>query len=89
MGNVVASYVFAPPKPTYDETYPHQVTYLTTKSKKMIPCYFMKSAKKTNTTIIYSHGNAADIGAMVGFYNRIGVDSFSNSMTSLFFSEII
>lgn len=65
MGNVVASYVFAPPKPTYDESYPYPVTFLTTKSKKMIPCYFMKANKDTTTTIIYSHGNAADIGAMV------------------------
>ncbi|KAG2378046.1 hypothetical protein C9374_008668 [Naegleria lovaniensis] len=67
MGQIVSQYVFAPPKPTYDEHHPYPVTFLTTKSKKMIPCYYMKANKDTPTTIIYSHGNAADIGAMFDF----------------------
>ncbi|KAL9646500.1 hypothetical protein ABK040_006559 [Willaertia magna] len=68
MGNsIVSSYVFVPPKPSYDESYPHPVTFLTTKSNKLIPSYFLKAKNNTKTTIIYSHGNAADIGLMYDF----------------------
>jgi pimeloyl-ACP methyl ester carboxylesterase len=69
MGNsIVSSYVFMPPEPPmYDAENPYPVTWLTTKSGKTIPSYFLPAKKATKTTILYSHGNAADIGAMYEF----------------------
>lgn len=66
--NPISSLVFVPPKPsTYTADKPYPVEWLTTKSKYKIPCYFLPATTATKTTIVYSHGNAADIGAMFMF----------------------
>jgi pimeloyl-ACP methyl ester carboxylesterase len=69
MGAVVSSYVFVPPDPcSYNETEPCTVTWLTTESHKKIPCYYLKAKKPgVKTHILYSHGNATDIGQMYEF----------------------
>jgi len=68
MGGIVSQYVFVPPRCSYTTSHPHQVTWLQTASHKQIPAYYLKS-KDANmkTHILYSHGNAADIGQMHDF----------------------
>lgn len=69
MGNsVISKFVFMPPEPTYTEFSPYNVTKIPTKSGKTIPAYFLPAKNaNTKTTIVYSHGNAADIGSMFDF----------------------
>jgi abhydrolase domain-containing protein 17 len=63
--NAIGKYVFCPQSSSYTETYPYDVTWLKTKSDKKIPSYFLrKEDKSIKTTILYSHGNASDIGNM-------------------------
>ncbi|KAL0488689.1 alpha/beta hydrolase domain-containing protein [Acrasis kona] len=81
MGNIVSSYVFMPPMTSYDENKPMAITWLETKTKKSIPSYFLPSKKQgVKTTVLYSHGNAADIGLMYDFLvllrDYLGVNIF-------------
>lgn len=79
--SVVSKFVFMPPEPcTYTLDRPSKVIFVTTKSGKQIPAYFLPANPKTKTTILYSHGNAADLGAMYEFLvllrNALGVNVF-------------
>lgn len=68
MGNLISGFVFVPPDTTYTERSPHPVTWILTKSRRKIPAYWMPSRHgSTKRTIVYSHGNATDIGGMYEF----------------------
>mmetsp|Transcript_9388 Transcript_9388/g.13892 ORF Transcript_9388/g.13892 Transcript_9388/m.13892 type:complete len:256 (-) Transcript_9388:23-790(-) len=72
MGNTINKFVFFPPETTYTEEHPYPVTWIKTKSNKNIPAYHLISSNKDNKkTILYSHGNAADIGAMFPFLHLL------------------
>ncbi|ORM41368.1 Alpha/beta hydrolase domain-containing protein 17C [Babesia sp. Xinjiang] len=60
MGNILTSAVFLPPKATYNSTDPH-VHMLPTKEGYTLAAYFIKH-RDARYTILYSHGNAEDIG---------------------------
>jgi abhydrolase domain-containing protein 17 len=56
--------------------------YTKTKRGNKIACLYIKNPKKTSKyTILFSHGNAADLGMLTGFYCRLvhhlNVDLFS------------
>eukprot|EP01027_Heterolobosea_sp_BB2_P019090 GEZU01026817.1.p1 GENE.GEZU01026817.1~~GEZU01026817.1.p1 ORF type:complete len:131 (-),score=29.49 GEZU01026817.1:21-413(-) len=69
MGAQISSFVFMPPnRNTYTWWEPAKCTRLETKSGKSIPAYWLPSPDPKETrTIIYSHGNATDIGEMYLF----------------------
>jgi abhydrolase domain-containing protein 17 len=50
-----------------------EVFYAKTKMKNNIACLHIKCSKKNDSkyTILFSHGNAADLGMLTGFYLRI------------------
>jgi abhydrolase domain-containing protein 17 len=50
-----------------------EVFYTKTKRKNNIACLHIKCSKKNDSkyTILFSHGNAADLGMLTGFYLRI------------------
>jgi abhydrolase domain-containing protein 17 len=81
MGNTIGKFVFMPPETSYNEEKPFKVTWLTTKNNKKIPAYHLKN-KYNKTTILYSHGNAADIGGMYPFLEFLhkNLDVFYNIM---------
>lgn len=54
-------FIFFPPKASYKDS--EQVIKIKTKSGKKISAYFFKNPK-SKYTLLYSHGNAADIGQM-------------------------
>lgn len=63
---LIGQYVFIPPSCSYTEEKPYPVTWIMTKTGKKIPAYHLvNKKKKTKTTILYSHGNASDIGLMI------------------------
>lgn len=66
---VVAKYVFFPPTPpSYSESKPFNVTWIQTANDKRISAYYLKSDKRDEKLhVLYSHGNAADIGLMFDF----------------------
>ncbi|ELR13238.1 alpha/beta hydrolase, putative [Acanthamoeba castellanii str. Neff] len=62
MGNVVASKAFLPPYPSYDEQMATLV-WATSKLGDRIPCTYWAHARP-RFTILFSHGNAEDIGQL-------------------------
>nr|QBK88832.1 MAG: alpha/beta hydrolase family protein [Mimivirus LCMiAC01] len=91
MGSMNSTYretVFTPPDSSYAEKGPYEVIkmkppYCKYSGNGRCTCtttsaYFLKSNTSTNTTIIYSHGNACDIGIMrnnmVELKNRLNVN---------------
>ncbi len=61
--NLYKSLVFMPPDvATYTSTYPQQVVFMKTFTNMYIPGHYFKAKNKTKTTVLYSHGNACDIG---------------------------
>jgi pimeloyl-ACP methyl ester carboxylesterase len=57
------SLVYYPPNPpSYTELYPYKVIWIKTLSNKKIPAYYLHTKTKTPVTLVYSHGNAMDIG---------------------------
>ncbi|GBE59912.1 Abhydrolase domain-containing protein [Babesia ovata] len=60
MGNSLNSMVFHPPKPTYSREDPH-LHMLPTKCGHSIAAFYVRH-RRSRFTILYSHGNAEDIG---------------------------
>lgn len=69
--SVVSKFVFFPPECTYTQNSPSNVIFIETKSGKRIPAFYLPAKSKTNTTILYSHGNATDIGGMWYFIKTL------------------
>ncbi len=68
MGAVISSLLFQPPEyPTYTEHIPCEIQTFRTKSKVNVPFYYIEPRKKSNITVLYSHGNAVDIGCSYEF----------------------
>ncbi len=67
MGNsLYKSIVFAPPNPalyTLDEN--SDIIEILTRSNKTIHAQYLPTKKKARNTLVYSHGNATDIGGMI------------------------
>lgn len=72
INQIINSYVFLPPTPaSYNDIIPYNVTYF--KSKKYsikIPAYFFTSFNE-KIAILYSHGNACDIGMCFEFLFKL------------------
>ena len=59
MGNALTSIVFQPPEITYIHARKH-IVWLRTRKNAKIPAFYLD--RKSNVTIIFSHGNAEDLG---------------------------
>ena len=68
MGGYVSRIVFQPPEPTYS---PHDLPLisLTTKRGDTIPAFFID--QKSQTTLLFSHGNATDLGKIYEWFNTL------------------
>lgn len=58
MGSIISTLVFQPPTITYKRA--KKVIWLKSKDGVEIPALYLD--KKSNTTILFSHGNAEDLG---------------------------
>lgn len=71
MGNALNTLVFQPPRATYTHNDPH-LHMVPTKNGHTIAAYFIRN-RKAKLTILFSHGNAEDIGTVVhALMTRIG-----------------
>mmetsp|Transcript_42628 Transcript_42628/g.62237 ORF Transcript_42628/g.62237 Transcript_42628/m.62237 type:complete len:365 (+) Transcript_42628:128-1222(+) len=71
MGDVISSFLFQPPsKPTpLDQS---KYFFIETAEKHVIPAIFIKANNKMNVpTILYSHGNAEDLGLIYDYLSDI------------------
>lgn len=64
MGNAVNGILFQPPEPTYIPD-PHLI-WLKTKSNQRIACFFLN--RSAPLTILFSHGNAEDLGMILHYF---------------------
>nr|BAN64547.1 hypothetical protein [Babesia bovis] len=70
MGNILNTVVFHPPMPSYSFDDPH-LHMFPTKAGHKIAAYYVKH-RTARFTILYSHGNAEDIGDVAcSLMNRI------------------
>jgi pimeloyl-ACP methyl ester carboxylesterase len=70
--NPVLHFVFAPPQCSYSTKKPTELTYIQTKHTGKYTCaYYLPCSQETTTTILYSHGNASDIGQSYDFLSDL------------------
>ena len=65
MGAVVTSLVFQPPEVTYQHAKKH-IVWLRTKAGADIPAFYID--RKSNITVLFSHGNAEDLGMIYEWF---------------------
>lgn len=68
MGDLISSLLFQPPPPTY--LHPSRHFWLTTSTQTRIPAFFIEGPNAT-TTILFSHGNAEDLGMIYDWFNDL------------------
>jgi len=64
MGDAISSLLFQPPPPTY--LHPSRHFWLTTELGSGIPAFFID--RRASTTILFSHGNAEDLGMIYDWF---------------------
>ena len=68
MGDLISSLLFQPPPPTY--LHPSRHFWITTSTQTRIPAFFIEGPNAT-TTILFSHGNAEDLGMIYDWFNDL------------------
>jgi abhydrolase domain-containing protein 17 len=68
MGDAISSLLFQPPSPTY--LHPSRHFWLTTEHGSGIPAFFIERPNAT-VTILFSHGNAEDLGMIYDWFNDL------------------
>jgi abhydrolase domain-containing protein 17 len=68
MGDAISSLLFQPPSPTY--LHPSRHFWLTTAQGNGIPAFFIERPNAT-VTILFSHGNAEDLGMIYDWFNDL------------------
>ena len=68
MGKTISSLVFQPPELTYQHAKKH-IIWITTKTGANIPAFFID--RKASTTILFSHGNAEDLGMIYEWFYEL------------------
>ena len=68
MGNVIHGMLFQPPDPTYQAD--PKLIWLTTRRNQRIPAFFLN--RRAPLTILFSHGNAEDLGHILHYFDCIG-----------------
>ncbi len=70
MGGTVSKLVFQPPEPTYVKD--DNLIWLQTSTNDVIPAFFID--RRAKYTIMFSHGNAEDLGVIVHHFQGIAAD---------------
>jgi len=68
MGDAISSLLFQPPPPTY--LHPSRHFWLNTAHGSRIPAFFIERPAAT-VTILFSHGNAEDLGMIYDWFNDL------------------
>jgi len=68
MGDAISSLLFQPPPPTY--LHPSRHFWLDTKHGSRIPAFFIERPN-ASVTILFSHGNAEDLGMIYDWFNDL------------------
>ncbi len=68
MGDLISSLLFQPPSPTY--LHPSRHFWLTNKYQNRIPAFFIERPN-AKVTILFSHGNAEDLGMIYDWFNDL------------------
>jgi fermentation-respiration switch protein FrsA (DUF1100 family) len=68
MGDLISSLLFQPPPPTY--LHPSRHFWLTNKYNNRIPAFFIERPN-AKVTILFSHGNAEDLGMIYDWFNDL------------------
>ena len=68
MGDTISSLLFQPPPPTY--LHPSRHFWLNTSEGSRIPAFFIERPN-AQVTILFSHGNAEDLGMIYDWFNDL------------------
>ena len=68
MGDMISSLLFQPPPPTY--IHPSRHFWLDTSYGTRIPAFFIERPN-AQVTILFSHGNAEDLGMIYDWFNDL------------------
>jgi abhydrolase domain-containing protein 17 len=68
MGDAISSLLFQPPPPTY--LHPSRHFWLNTAQGSRIPAFFIERPN-AQVTILFSHGNAEDLGMIYDWFNDL------------------
>lgn len=68
MGDMISTLLFQPPPPTY--LHPSRHFWLTTESGSRIPAFYIERPN-ASVTILFSHGNAEDLGMIYDWFNDL------------------
>lgn len=68
MGDAISSLLFQPPPPTY--LHPSRHFWLNTSRGSRIPAFFIERPN-AQVTILFSHGNAEDLGMIYDWFNDL------------------
>jgi abhydrolase domain-containing protein 17 len=68
MGDTISSLLFQPPPPTY--LHPSRHFWLNTSEGSRIPAFFIERPN-AHVTILFSHGNAEDLGMIYDWFNDL------------------
>jgi pimeloyl-ACP methyl ester carboxylesterase len=68
MGDAISSLLFQPPPPTY--LHPSRHFWLNTERGSRIPAFFIERPN-AQVTILFSHGNAEDLGMIYDWFNDL------------------
>ena len=68
MGDMISSLLFQPPTPTY--LHPSRHFWLNTEARGRIPAFFIERPN-AQVTILFSHGNAEDLGMIYDWFNDL------------------
>jgi abhydrolase domain-containing protein 17 len=68
MGDAISSLLFQPPPPTY--LHPSRHFWLNTSAGSRIPAFFIEKPN-AQVTILFSHGNAEDLGMIYDWFNDL------------------
>jgi hypothetical protein len=77
MGQTITTLVFQPPEITYQHAKKH-IIWITTKSAANIPAFFID--RQAPVTILFSHGNAEDLGMIYEWFYEFSKELNVNLM---------
>lgn len=87
MGDMISSLLFQPPPPTY--IHPSRHFWLDTSYGTRIPAFFIERPN-AQVTILFSHGNAEDLGMIYDWFNdlarvlRVNIMAYGEFLTFAF-----
>ncbi|KAL6080513.1 AB hydrolase-1 domain-containing protein, variant 2 [Balamuthia mandrillaris] len=71
MGGIVAKQAFLPPPSSYDDSLEHLTWVSKPRCSDKVPVLWLQRSKSARFTIIFSHGNAEDIGQLSHWLQHI------------------